>query len=147
MLTHCNQLQELDPFDLKPTRIMCWHEINPAFKGYSASPNAQYDAVTGEWINYTMEVGYQSTKYHFFSLSDRDPKGTIIASVVADTSYVHSFALTPNYIILASFILLTFYCNTSIFMLNLPPPIGHISIYSTDGGSQVCLERKHFRFL
>ncbi|KAM3579319.1 hypothetical protein VKS41_008179 [Umbelopsis sp. WA50703] len=100
---HANHLQELDPFDLKPTRIMCWHEINPAFKGYSASPNAQYDAVTGEWINYTMEVGYQSTKYHFFSLSDRDPKGTIIASVVADTSYVHSFALTPNYIILAIF--------------------------------------------
>ncbi|GAB5592338.1 hypothetical protein Unana1_07238 [Umbelopsis nana] len=100
---HANHLQELDPFDLKPTRILCWNEINPAFKGYSASPNAQYDAVTGEWINYTMEVGFQSTRYHFFSLSDRDPKGTLIASVSANTSYVHSFAVTPHYIVLAVF--------------------------------------------
>ncbi|KAG2183087.1 hypothetical protein INT44_006068 [Umbelopsis vinacea] len=100
---HANHLQELDPFDLKPTRVLCWNEINPAFRGYSASPNAQYDAVTGEWINYTMEVGYQSTRYHFFSLSDRDPKGTLIASVIASTSYVHSFAITPHYIILAVF--------------------------------------------
>ncbi|KAH8550472.1 retinal pigment epithelial membrane protein-domain-containing protein [Umbelopsis sp. PMI_123] len=100
---HANHLQELDPFDLKPTRVVCWNEINPAFKGYSASPNAQYDTVTGEWINYTMEVGFQSTRYHFFSLSDRDPKGTLIASVVASTSYVHSFAITPRYIILVVF--------------------------------------------
>lgn len=54
-----------------------------------------------------MEVGFQHTRYHFFSLSDRDPKGTLIASVVASTSYVHSFAVTPRYIVLVSLIGLT----------------------------------------
>lgn len=49
-----------------------------------------------------MEIGYQSTYYHFFSISDRNPKGSVIASVSAPTGYVHSFSLTPKYIILVS---------------------------------------------
>ncbi|KAI9316084.1 retinal pigment epithelial membrane protein-domain-containing protein [Dichotomocladium elegans] len=96
-----NHIQELDPFDLKPTRVLCWNEINPAFKGYSSCPNGQYDSQTGEYINFTMEIGYQSTAYNFFSISDRNPKGSMIASVTAPTGYVHSFSLTPKYIILA----------------------------------------------
>jgi hypothetical protein len=63
MLTHCNQLQELDPFDLKPTRIMCWHEINPAFKGYSASPNAQYDAVNGLTTPWKLAISQQNITF------------------------------------------------------------------------------------
>ncbi|KAI8085086.1 retinal pigment epithelial membrane protein-domain-containing protein [Halteromyces radiatus] len=96
-------IQELDPFDLKPTRIFTWDEINPAFKGYSSCPNGQFDAQTGEYINFTMEVGYQSSQYHFFSISDRDPRGTVIASIAAPTAYINSFSITPKYIIFALF--------------------------------------------
>jgi carotenoid cleavage dioxygenase-like enzyme len=132
-------LQELDPFDLKPTRVLCWNEINPAFRGYSASPNAQFDAVSGEWINYTMEVGYQSTRYHFFSLSDRDPKGTLIASVVANASYVHSFAITPHYIILVS---CRFPYRIEIVngMFTHLVSIGRLPFHRTDGWRQICME-------
>ncbi|CDH59175.1 betacarotene-monooxygenase [Lichtheimia corymbifera JMRC:FSU:9682] len=104
---YANHIQELDPFDLKPTRVLCWNEVNPAFKGYSSCPNGQYDPQTGEYINFTMEIGYQSTAYNFFSISDRNPKGSIIASVTAPTGYVHSFSLTPKYIVLVVFPLLT----------------------------------------
>ncbi|CAO3582689.1 unnamed protein product [Absidia cylindrospora] len=96
-------IQELDPFDLSPKRLFTWDEINPSFKGYSSCPNGQFDAHTGEYINFTMEVGYQSSQYHFFSISDRDPKGTVIATFTAPTAYVNSFSITPKYIIFALF--------------------------------------------
>ncbi|KAG0173544.1 hypothetical protein DFQ28_002152 [Apophysomyces sp. BC1034] len=101
-----NHIQELDPFDLKPTRVLCWNEVNPAFKGYNSCPNGQFDVETGEYINFTMEIGYRTTAYHFFSTSDRNPKGSVIGSVTAPTGYVNSFALTRKYIILGIFPLL-----------------------------------------
>ncbi|KAI9475500.1 MAG: carotenoid oxygenase [Benjaminiella poitrasii] len=96
---HANHIQELDPFDLKPTRLLTWNEINPKFRGTSSCPNGQFDARTGEYINFTMDVGYQSVKYHFFSISDRNPKGSVIASITAPMAYVNTFSITPKYII------------------------------------------------
>ncbi|KAJ8658906.1 hypothetical protein O0I10_005288 [Lichtheimia ornata] len=96
-------IQELDPFDMRPTRVVTWNEVNPAFKGYTSCPNGQFDARTGEYINFTMDVGYQSTKYNFFTISDRNPKGALIGSVTAPAAYVNSFSITPKYIILAIF--------------------------------------------
>ncbi|GAN07383.1 carotenoid oxygenase [Mucor ambiguus] len=96
-----NHIQELDPFDLTPTRVETWNELNPELKGYSSCPNGQFDAETGEYINFTMEIGYRSTKYHFFSVSEQHPKGEPIATIWnAPTGWVNSFALTPNYIIM-----------------------------------------------
>lgn len=96
-----NHVQELDPFDLTPTRVQTWDEINPEFKGYTSSPNGQYDEETGEYINFTMEIGYRSTKYHFFSVTEQEPKGRKIATIWnAPTGWVNNFALTPNYIIM-----------------------------------------------
>ncbi|CAO3614397.1 unnamed protein product [Cunninghamella echinulata] len=92
-------IQELDPFDLKPTRVFTWDEINPRFKGYSSCPNGHFDDHTGEYINFTMEVGYQTSQYHFFSITDREPQGNLITSITAPTAYVNSFAVTPKYII------------------------------------------------
>ena len=87
---------------MKPTRLVAWNEINPAFKGYSSCANGHHDLRTGEYINFTMEVGYQSTRYHFFSISDRNPKGSVIGSINAPTSYVNSFSITRSYIVLVS---------------------------------------------
>ncbi|KAI8979501.1 carotenoid oxygenase [Mycotypha africana] len=96
-----NHVLELDPFDLKPSRIQTWNEINPNFKGYSSCPNGQYDPESGEYINFTMEIGYRSTKYHFFSVTEQEPKGNIIATIWdAPTGWVNNFALTLNYIIM-----------------------------------------------
>ncbi|OBZ87002.1 Beta,beta-carotene 9',10'-oxygenase [Choanephora cucurbitarum] len=96
-----NHIQELDPIDLKPMRVETWDEVNPEFKGYSASPHGQYDPNTGEYINFTMEIGYRSTKYHFFSISEADPKGSTIATIWnAPTGWTQQFCLTPNYIVM-----------------------------------------------
>jgi torulene dioxygenase len=48
-----------------------------------------------------MEIGYRSTKYHFFSITEQEPKGHVIATIWnAPTGWVNNFALTPNYIIM-----------------------------------------------
>ncbi|KAI8972509.1 carotenoid oxygenase [Pilobolus umbonatus] len=97
---YANHIQELDPFDLKPIKLLTWNEVNPAFKGSSSCPNGQYDTRTGEYINFTMEVGYQSVKYHFFSISDRNPQGRVIGSISAPMAHINTFSITPKYIIL-----------------------------------------------
>ncbi|KAI8982015.1 retinal pigment epithelial membrane protein-domain-containing protein [Mycotypha africana] len=107
-LNFANHIQELDPSDLKPTRSLTWNEMNPKLKG-TACPNGQYDSRTGEYINFSMEVGYQSVKYHFFSVSDRHPnKATLIASVTAPMAFVNTFSITSKYII---FVICPMYAN------------------------------------
>ncbi|KAG1450798.1 hypothetical protein G6F46_008310 [Rhizopus delemar] len=96
-----NHIQELDPFDLTPTQVQTWDEINADFKGYSSSPNGQVDPETGEYINFTMEIGYRTTRYHFFSISNQEPKGHPITTIWnAPTGWVNGFTLTPNYIVM-----------------------------------------------
>ncbi|KAG0054542.1 hypothetical protein BGZ83_011042 [Gryganskiella cystojenkinii] len=95
-----NHVLELSTDTLEKGGILAWDEVNPKFKGSHASPHSHYDPVTKELINFTMEHGFQSTQYHFFSITEKEPHGSIIASVTAKTSHVHSFAVTPRYIIL-----------------------------------------------
>lgn len=95
-----SQVLELNTDTLEKGGILAWDEVNPRFKGSHASPHSHYDPVTKELINFTMEHGFQSTQYHFFSITEKEPHGSIIASVTAKTSHVHSFAVTPRYIIL-----------------------------------------------
>lgn len=86
---------------MSTSRVQTFEEINSQFKGYSACPNGQYDPDTGEYINFTMEIGYRSTKYHFFSTTEQDRKGQVIATIWnAPTGWVNNFALTPNYIVM-----------------------------------------------
>ncbi|KAF9580951.1 hypothetical protein BGW38_002207 [Lunasporangiospora selenospora] len=94
------EVLELNTDTLEKGGILAWDEINPRFKGSHASPHPHYDTVTKELINFTMENGFQNTQYHFFSITEQEPHGSLIASVPAKTSHVHSFAVTPRYIIL-----------------------------------------------
>ncbi|KAI9279290.1 carotenoid oxygenase [Sporodiniella umbellata] len=96
-----NHIQELDPFDLNPTQLQTWDEVNPDFRGYTSCPNGQVDHETGEYISFTMEVGYRTTRYHFFSISEQEPKGHLVTSIWnAPTGWVNGFSLTSNYIIM-----------------------------------------------
>ncbi|ORX54429.1 hypothetical protein DM01DRAFT_1335578 [Hesseltinella vesiculosa] len=103
-------IQELDPFDLRPTKAFTWDEVNPQFKGYSSSANGHMDQHTGEYINFTMEVGYQSSQYHVFSISDREPQGSVLATVQGPTAFMNDIVVTSKYIVL---ILYPFLANTS----------------------------------
>ncbi|RKP25921.1 retinal pigment epithelial membrane protein-domain-containing protein, partial [Syncephalis pseudoplumigaleata] len=108
-----NLIQQLDAQDLTPQRIFSWDTLNPAFKGSQATPHSRYDTRTGELFTITMDVGYQSTDYHCIALSTRDGKSAgqkIFTVNHPRPSLVHSFAITPRYIILVVF---PFYGNMS----------------------------------
>ncbi|KAG0319490.1 hypothetical protein BGZ99_005079 [Dissophora globulifera] len=97
---YANHVLELNADTLEKSGILAWDEVNSQFKGSHASPHSHFDPVTNELINFTMEHGFQNTQYHFFSISEKEPHGSLIASVNAKASHVHSFAVTPRYIIL-----------------------------------------------
>ncbi|CAG8738752.1 4537_t:CDS:2, partial [Racocetra fulgida] len=46
---------ELDAYDLTPTRVFSWDELDPMVKGDHASPHSHFDEATGELINFNME--------------------------------------------------------------------------------------------
>lgn len=51
-----------------------------------------------------MEIGYRTTRYHFFSTTEQNTRGSVIATVDnTPTGYVNSFAVTKHYIILVIF--------------------------------------------
>ncbi|KAF9164410.1 hypothetical protein DFQ27_001724 [Actinomortierella ambigua] len=95
-----NHILELDADTLTKRGILAWDEVNPKFKGTHSSPHSHYDPVTKELINFTMDHGFNHTEYHFFSITEKEPHGSLIATIHAKTSHVHSFAVTPRYIIL-----------------------------------------------
>ncbi|KAG0314814.1 hypothetical protein BGZ97_008915 [Linnemannia gamsii] len=95
-----NHILELNTDTLEKSGILAWDEVNPQFKGSHSSPHCHFDPVTKELINFTMDHGFNSTQYNFFSITEKEPHGSLIASITAKTSHVHSFAVTPRYIIL-----------------------------------------------
>ncbi|KAG0230024.1 hypothetical protein BGW42_001187 [Actinomortierella wolfii] len=97
---YANHILELDADTLTKRGILAWDEINPQFKGAHSSPHSHFDPVTRELINFTMDHGFNQTQYHFFSITDGEPHGSLIATITAKTSHVHTFAVTPRYIIL-----------------------------------------------
>jgi hypothetical protein len=100
-----NLVQQLDPRDLTPVGIFSWDSFNPLFKGAQATPHARYDPRTGEMLVVTMDAGYTSTDYHIcsFTARDRGASGQRIYTINHPRpSLMHSFAITPRYIILAS---------------------------------------------
>ncbi|CAG8578316.1 11807_t:CDS:2, partial [Racocetra persica] len=94
---------ELDAYDLTPTRVFSWDELDPMVKGDHASPHSHFDEATGELINFNMEYHTMDTTYTFFSVSQNNQTPQLIGSVTAKMSYVHSFGVTPRFIILVLF--------------------------------------------
>ncbi|CAI2186466.1 9229_t:CDS:2 [Funneliformis geosporum] len=90
---HASQVVELEAYDLSPSSVYSWDDINPLFRGNHASPHPHYDENTGELINFNMEIQTLGTRYNFFSISENHQSGEFIASVSAKASYVHSFAV------------------------------------------------------
>lgn len=101
-LTDADILQEIDPITLIPKRIFHYKDVNPNFSGDAAPAVVQRDENHRETIGYTMNPKGTAT-YNFFSVLDEDqfdPPGHLLASISAKPSFIHSFAITKNYIIL-----------------------------------------------
>ena len=79
--------------------------------GPTASAHPHFDQSGGKLYNLVVDYGLFSSAYHFFAQpvnqpgsKDMAPLVDLVASVtISAPSYVHSFGLTPNYIVLVEY--------------------------------------------
>ncbi|RKP33798.1 retinal pigment epithelial membrane protein-domain-containing protein [Dimargaris cristalligena] len=105
-LNHVGMVQELDPVTLDPLHITLWDEVDAAFQGTFTSPHPHFDRTTNETVSFTIDVGYRTTEYNVFSTRHNvaeGPTSALLANFVGRPSMVHSFAVTPNYVIIAAY--------------------------------------------
>ena len=98
-------LQEIDPITLLPKRLFSYANLNDKFSGTAAVPKIVVDQQRGEAVHMTCELGLD-TKYKIFAIADEDPfepVGYVVSEMSAKPSLIHSFALTPNYVIVPAY--------------------------------------------
>ncbi len=87
-------------FDLKTVKTIGPVIFDDTLKGQVTTAHPHYDPKTGESFNYLTHFGRQSF-YHLYSIPFKSKARKLIASIpVEKPSYMHSFSLTRNYIIL-----------------------------------------------
>lgn len=75
-------------------------EYNDTLKGYLTTAHPQQDPVTKEIFNLTIQMG-KISHYNFYKIAqDSDSRQQIASIAVKKPAYLHSFAMTENYLIL-----------------------------------------------
>jgi beta-carotene 15,15'-monooxygenase len=74
----------------------------PAPAGDLSCAHLRRDPATDRLVSFETEFGRPSA-YHVFELSAPDRRHPVASVPVADPAYMHSFALTPNYVVLTEF--------------------------------------------
>ena len=116
--TDANMMQLIDNETLKPKKIFTYGSIDKEYKGRFACAHHQTDDETGEWFNFTLEILPKPT-WRVFSYARPGnsgpsqvnrfqpifenlslPRNWIFPTQALKPSYVHSFFLTKNYIII-----------------------------------------------
>ncbi|KAI9318498.1 carotenoid oxygenase [Dichotomocladium elegans] len=114
--TDANILQQVQSDSLEPTRLFDYSAYDPRIEGDLSAAHHQYDPVTQEIFNFALKVG-PITKLTVFSISESGHV-TILAEIThrklpdgecsgppsrIGPSYIHSFHLTKNYVIIPEF--------------------------------------------
>lgn len=104
IISLCNKsdisyFQMLDPQTLEPIGLAEQKSLHPSLKGPSSATHAKSDPVTGDVFNYNLEYGRKGT-YRVFRVSASTGVTSILATISADPSYLHSLFLTENYVII-----------------------------------------------
>ena len=86
-----------DPKTLATTQLL---QFDDNLEGHLTTAQFQYDPITHEWFNYMIEFASNSN-YHIYKIKNGEKKRTLISSIpVKNPSYMRSFGMTQNYIIL-----------------------------------------------
>ncbi|KAJ1977089.1 hypothetical protein H4R35_002440 [Dimargaris xerosporica] len=104
--SHTPLVQRLDPETLQPLKVSLWEEIDAGCTGSLTAPHSHYDPHTGETISLTMDIGYRSTEYTVFATRRNvadGPTCQMLANFPAKPSLIHSFAVTPHYVVVVAY--------------------------------------------
>ena len=107
----------------------CWESAHP-----------HYDLKNKAILNYLIEYGKKSF-YTFYRIQKDMPSRQIVAKVPVDNpAYMHSFAITENYLILAEY---PFVINPFDLLLKGRPFIENFSWQPERGTNFICINRKN----
>ncbi|KAL2756074.1 hypothetical protein ACRALDRAFT_1070782 [Sodiomyces alcalophilus JCM 7366] len=101
LTTDAAQLVEVDRDSLEPIGMARQTTLHPDLKGPLSSAHAHRDPETGDAYNFNLELGKTST-YRIFRVNAATGTTDILATVSnhARPSYIHSFFLTANFVVL-----------------------------------------------
>ncbi|KAK7959468.1 carotenoid cleavage dioxygenase 1 [Apiospora aurea] len=97
----CN-LKEMDLQTLEPIGFAAQQKLHPLLKGPLSCAHAQRDPATGDLYNYNLDFGPVAT-YRVFRVNAATGTTDIIATIHqadAKPAYMHSFFLSPSFLIL-----------------------------------------------
>lgn len=100
--TDSASIMKFDPDTLESQGIYSYEEIFPQLKGQLSAAHSQFDNDRKEFLNFVTEVGRNAT-YRVFALqetSNEKVEERVLATIQAPAVYIHSFAVTKNYMIL-----------------------------------------------
>lgn len=108
-----NMMYKFDETTLEVSEFLNWNAIEISSKhengrkssqvvGNMTAAHGQYDVSTGEYFNYVHKLGPSPATYKVFCVSNTG-KLEVLAEIQDEPSYIHSFALTENYLILIVF--------------------------------------------
>ena len=97
--TDAARYKQLDPETLEPIGIANQEILHPKLKGPMSAAHAKSDPITGDVFNYNLDIKSKST-YRVFRVNASTRKTDILATFQAAASYIHSFFLTENHVIL-----------------------------------------------
>lgn len=93
---------EVDPATLEPVGTVNQSSIHPDLKGRLSGAHGKRDPVTGDFFNFNTELGRTAT-YRIFQIVASTGEVKILATISGNAikaAYIHSFFLTPSYVIL-----------------------------------------------
>ena len=97
-------LQEFDPATLLPKAIFTYEQYGHELAGRLSAAHEQFDAATQEYFNYVLDASDDGQcTYKLFSLTGKAMTPRIITTIADDPAYLHSFAMTKNFIIFPVF--------------------------------------------
>ncbi|PHH62076.1 hypothetical protein CDD81_7569 [Ophiocordyceps australis] len=95
-------MQQIDRQTLEPVGMAHQRLLHPHLSGPLSCAHAQRDPASGDWFNYNLSVGRLAT-YRVFRVSAATGKTDILATLAEPqlpAAYMHSFFLTPSYVVL-----------------------------------------------
>lgn len=99
--TDANLLQLIDPVSLEPLVSATYQTLNPRLDGELSAAHSCWDEEANEFYNYSCKLGGPFPTYKVFRIKGDDSVDIVAKIKDAPASYIHSFAMTSKYVVLA----------------------------------------------
>ncbi|KAG0163455.1 hypothetical protein DFQ28_011668 [Apophysomyces sp. BC1034] len=108
-----NTLQLVDKKTLEPLKMFTYGHVDDALQGQLCASHHQQDDETGEFVNFMVRLG-PIPSFQVFSLDSKSAKPRLCEPIyrhlgawktieALKPSYIHSFSMTQNYVIIPNF--------------------------------------------